>query len=59
MIGVKWVYKIKRNVKEEIERHKVRQVGKCYSQKDGIDYDEVFAPITLLETIILIISLAT
>lgn len=59
VIGVKWVCKMKRNAKGEIERHKARLVVKCYSQKAGIDYDEVFAPITRLEIIILIISLAT
>ncbi|KAH9752737.1 hypothetical protein KPL71_014822 [Citrus sinensis] len=54
-IGVKWVYKTKRNSKGEIERHKTRLVAKGYSQKAGIDYDEVFAPVAQLETIRLII----
>ncbi|KAE8681376.1 hypothetical protein F3Y22_tig00111330pilonHSYRG00435 [Hibiscus syriacus] len=57
-IGVKWVYKPKQNAKGEIERHKARLVTKGYSQKAGIDYDEVFATVARLETIRLIISLA-
>ena len=57
-IGVKWVYKVKKNVKGEIEKDKARLVAKGYSKKTWIDYDEVFAPIARLETISLIISLA-
>ncbi|KAH9706546.1 hypothetical protein KPL70_012251 [Citrus sinensis] len=57
-IGVKWVYKTKRNAKGGIERHKARLVANGYSQKAGIDYDEIFAPVARLETIRLIISLA-
>lgn len=48
---------MKRNAKEEIERHKVRLVTKDYSKIYGIDYDNVFAPVARLETIRLIISL--
>ena len=57
-IGVKWVYKTKKNAKGEVEKHKARLVAKGYSQKAGIDYDEVFAPVAHLETVRLIISLA-
>ena len=56
-IGLKWVYKTKRNAKGEIEMHKARLVAKGYSQNAGMDYDEVFAPLARLETIRLIISL--
>ncbi|KAA0026211.1 reverse transcriptase [Cucumis melo var. makuwa] len=57
-VGVKWVFKIKRNEKREVERYKARLVAKGYSQRKGIDYDEVFAPIARLETIRLLIALA-
>ena len=58
IIGVKWVYKLKKNAKREVERYKARLVVKGYSQRQGIDYDEVFALIAHLETIRLLISLA-
>ncbi|CAJ2640870.1 unnamed protein product [Trifolium pratense] len=57
-ISVKWVYKAKKNSKGEVERYKARLVAKGYSQRAGIDYDEVFAPVARLETVRLIISLA-
>lgn len=55
-IGVKWVYKIKKNDKGEVERYKARLVVKGYKQKQGIDYEEVFASIPCIETIHLLIS---
>nr|KYP66220.1 Retrovirus-related Pol polyprotein from transposon TNT 1-94 [Cajanus cajan] len=57
-IGVKWVYKAKKDSKGEVQRYKARLVAKGYSQRAGIDYDEVFAPVARLETVRLIISLA-
>ena len=56
-ICVKWIYKEKKNTKEKVERYKAKLVIKGYSQKHEINYDEVFAPITRLETIRLIIAI--
>ena len=53
------MYKLKKNAKGEVERYKARLVVKGYTQWQGIDYDEVFAPVAYLETILLLISLST
>jgi hypothetical protein len=58
-IGCKWIYKLKFKSDGSIDKYKVRLVAKGYSQTQGIDYDETFAPIGKLNTMILLIALAT
>ena len=50
---------MKKNAKGEVERYNARLMVKWYSQQQGIDYDEIFAPVPDLETIKLLISLAS
>lgn len=57
-IGVKWVFKLKRNADGSINKHKARLVAKGYVQRHGIDFDEVFAPVARIETVRLLINLA-
>jgi hypothetical protein len=57
-IGLKWGFKVKRDEQGAVVRHKARLVVKGYSQRQGIDYEEVFAPVARLEAVRLLLALA-
>jgi hypothetical protein len=57
-IGLKWVYKLKRNSDGEVQKHKARLVAKGYVQKHRVDYEEVFAPVARLDTVRFMLALA-
>lgn len=56
VIGLKWIFKLKRDVAGKIVKHKARLVAKGYAQEHGIDYEEVYAPVTRLETVRLLLA---
>jgi hypothetical protein len=45
--------------KEKLKKNKAKLVAKGYKQQYGVDYEDVFAPVVRMETIRLMISLAT
>jgi len=56
-IGCKWIYKRKINP-DRSTRYKARLVIKGYEQREGIDYDETYAPVSKMATFRLILALA-
>jgi len=50
-IGTKWVFKWKRDNRGVIVWNKARLVVQGFRQEEGIDYNEVYAPVARLEAI--------
>nr|GFB42255.1 hypothetical protein [Tanacetum cinerariifolium] len=58
-IGTKWIYKNKKDERGIIVKNKTRLVAQDYTQEEGIDYDEVFAPVARIEVIRLFLAYAS
>ena len=59
VVPSKWIYKIKHTSDGSIEKYKARFVARGFSQKEGIDYKETFAPIARYTSIRAIMALAS
>ena len=57
-IGLKWVFKLKRNEEGEVVKHKAYLVAKGYAQKQGVDFEEVSAPVARWEFVSLLLAIA-
>nr|GEU46397.1 hypothetical protein [Tanacetum cinerariifolium] len=58
-IGTKWVYRNKRDQRGIIARNKASLVAQGHRQEEGIDYDEVFAPLARIKAIRLFLAYAS
>ncbi|GJV28846.1 putative ribonuclease H-like domain-containing protein [Tanacetum coccineum] len=58
-IGTKWVFRNKKDERGIVIRNKARLVAQGYTQEEGIDYDEVFAPVARIEVIRLFLAYAS
>jgi hypothetical protein len=57
VVGSKWIYKFKHGADESVEKYKACFVAKGFVQKEGVDYEETFAPMARYSSIRAIISL--
>jgi hypothetical protein len=53
-----WVFKVNRDEHRVVSKQKARLMVKGYTQRHNINYDEVFALMTQLDTVCLLIALA-
>nr|GFB65848.1 retrovirus-related Pol polyprotein from transposon TNT 1-94 [Tanacetum cinerariifolium] len=58
VINMKWLWKNKRDEENTVIRNKSRLVAKGYAQKEGVDFEESFAPVARLEAVRLFIAYA-
>ena len=58
IITFKWIYKIKHATDGSIEKYKGRFVAPGFAQKEGIDYEETFAPVARYTSFRSVLALA-
>ncbi|GJZ93239.1 putative ribonuclease H-like domain-containing protein [Tanacetum coccineum] len=58
-IGTKWVFRNKKDERGIVVKNKARLVAQGHTQEEGIDYDEVFAPVARIEAIRLFLAYAS
>ncbi|GJU69851.1 retrovirus-related pol polyprotein from transposon TNT 1-94, partial [Tanacetum coccineum] len=58
-IGTEWVFRNKKDERGIVIKNKARLVAQGYTQEEGIDYDEVFAPVARIEAIGLFLAYAS
>jgi hypothetical protein len=59
VVGTKWVFRNKQDEHGVVTRNKARLIAKGYSQVEGLDFDETYAPVARLESIRILLAYAT
>jgi hypothetical protein len=56
-VGCRWVYKIKYDSKGNIEKYKKQLVAKGYTQRERINYNETFSPVSCKDSFKIVMAL--
>ena len=56
-IRCKWIFKTKKDSLGNIERHKTWLVAKGFAQREGVDYKETFSPVSMKDSLHIIMTL--
>jgi hypothetical protein len=59
MVSSKWIYKMKHLADGSIKKYKARFVAHGFSQKEGIDYEEIFSHVERYTSIRSILAITT
>ena len=57
-IGCKWISKKKNGADRQVDTFKARLVAKGYRQRQGVDNDETFAPVSMIKSIMILLVIA-
>ncbi|GJX00273.1 retrovirus-related pol polyprotein from transposon TNT 1-94 [Tanacetum coccineum] len=59
LIKLKWIFKVKKDECGGVIKNKARLVAKGYREEEGIDFEELFAPVARIEAIHIFIANST
>ena len=57
-IGLKWVYKLKKDAQGAVVKRKARLVAKGYVQRPGVDFEDMFTPVARMDSVRVVVALA-
>jgi hypothetical protein len=59
VVSTKWVFNVKYSADGRIDRFKARLVARGFSQREGLDFEDTFAPVIRLESLRILFALST